>query len=287
MTISLTLTPELEQRLRQAAEQQGLSADALAARLLEQHLPPAERRAVPEIADYEVRRELIRANKVRGIGQLDALARLLEYLPITTTAMRQAARFLGSGPAARPAHGRRQGCGRRHDPRRSSDDLGCSGRRYRHHECRSPVAFRAGRVVAGRSRYVPPTFHTLGLKDGLAAVVRQLAERLEHEATGDQADRLLVAAYVLTGLRLKSPDEVRQLFQGASIAMRDSVTFQAILEEGHVESLHRTILRLGRRRFGEADEAVRQQIEAMRDIERLEDLTERMLIVSSWDELMA
>ena len=45
MTISLALTPELEQRLKQAAEQQGLSADALAVRLLEQHLPPAERRA--------------------------------------------------------------------------------------------------------------------------------------------------------------------------------------------------------------------------------------------------
>lgn len=45
MTISLALTPELEQRLKQAAEQQGLSADAMAVRLLEQHLPPAERRA--------------------------------------------------------------------------------------------------------------------------------------------------------------------------------------------------------------------------------------------------
>ena len=45
MTISLALTPELEQRLKQAAEQQGLSADALAVRLLEQQLPPAERRA--------------------------------------------------------------------------------------------------------------------------------------------------------------------------------------------------------------------------------------------------
>ena len=45
MTISLALTPELEQRLKQAAAQQGLSADALAVRLLEQHLPPAERRA--------------------------------------------------------------------------------------------------------------------------------------------------------------------------------------------------------------------------------------------------
>ena len=73
--------------------------------------------------------------------------------------------------------------------------------------------------------------------------------------------------------------------------MRESVTFQAILEEGReegrVEELHRMILRLGRRRFGEADESIRNQIEAIRDIVVLEDLTERLLIVSSWDELMA
>ena len=73
--------------------------------------------------------------------------------------------------------------------------------------------------------------------------------------------------------------------------MRESVTYQAILEEGREEGsnreLHRTILRLGRVRFGEADEAIRQQIEAIRDIVVLEDLTERLLIVSSWDELMA
>lgn len=48
---------------------------------------------VPEIADYEVRRELLRANKTKGLGQLDALVGLLEYLPLTTVAMRQAARF--------------------------------------------------------------------------------------------------------------------------------------------------------------------------------------------------
>jgi hypothetical protein len=35
------------------------------------------------------------------------------------------------------------------------------------------------------------------------------------------------------------------------------------------------------------EKADRLQIEAMRDIERLEDLTERLVIVSSWDELMA
>ena len=48
---------------------------------------------VPEIADYEIRRELIRANKATGIAHLDALCRFLEYLPITTPAMRQAARM--------------------------------------------------------------------------------------------------------------------------------------------------------------------------------------------------
>ena len=48
---------------------------------------------VPEIADYELRRELLRANKVKGLAKLDALENLLEYLPLNTIAMRQAARF--------------------------------------------------------------------------------------------------------------------------------------------------------------------------------------------------
>ncbi len=48
---------------------------------------------LPEIADYEVRRELLRANRVRGLSRLDALADVVEYLPLTTAAMRQAAVF--------------------------------------------------------------------------------------------------------------------------------------------------------------------------------------------------
>ncbi len=48
---------------------------------------------VPEIADYELRRELLRANKTKGIAKLDALNSLLEYMPLTTAAMRQAAFF--------------------------------------------------------------------------------------------------------------------------------------------------------------------------------------------------
>lgn len=46
---------------------------------------------IPEIADYEIRRELLRAGRTRGIAKLDALANWLEYLSITTPAMRRAA----------------------------------------------------------------------------------------------------------------------------------------------------------------------------------------------------
>lgn len=46
---------------------------------------------VPEIADYEVRRELLRARKTKSITRLDSLAGQLEYLPLTTAAMRRAA----------------------------------------------------------------------------------------------------------------------------------------------------------------------------------------------------
>lgn len=46
---------------------------------------------VPEIADYEVRRELIRADKRNGISRLDELTHGLEYAPLRTSHFRRAA----------------------------------------------------------------------------------------------------------------------------------------------------------------------------------------------------
>jgi hypothetical protein len=48
---------------------------------------------VPEISDYAVRRELLRAGKARGIAHMDRSHITLGYLAITTPAMRQAAEF--------------------------------------------------------------------------------------------------------------------------------------------------------------------------------------------------
>jgi predicted nucleic acid-binding protein len=44
---------------------------------------------IPEVCDYEIRRELIR-NRSATIAQLDGLAKTFEYLPITTPAIRRA-----------------------------------------------------------------------------------------------------------------------------------------------------------------------------------------------------
>ena len=71
-----------------------LSAESVAcARWLQTHITAGNRVIIPEIADYEVRRELLRANKTKGIARLNDLAKFFEYLPITTTAMRQAAQL--------------------------------------------------------------------------------------------------------------------------------------------------------------------------------------------------
>ena len=46
MTLTLSLPRDLEERLQHEAERQGLSAGILALRLLEQHLPARDQRAV-------------------------------------------------------------------------------------------------------------------------------------------------------------------------------------------------------------------------------------------------
>jgi predicted nucleic acid-binding protein len=48
---------------------------------------------IPEISDYEVRRELLRSNRVQGINRLDMLQAITGYAPITTQVMRKAAQL--------------------------------------------------------------------------------------------------------------------------------------------------------------------------------------------------
>ena len=57
-------------------------------------------------ADYEVRRELLRARKAEGLARLDALEEALEYLPLTSAAMRRAAELWAEARQQGPTHRR-------------------------------------------------------------------------------------------------------------------------------------------------------------------------------------
>jgi predicted nucleic acid-binding protein len=48
---------------------------------------------VSEVADYELRRELLRIGATRSIARLDEIGRELAYIPVTTAAWRSAARL--------------------------------------------------------------------------------------------------------------------------------------------------------------------------------------------------
>lgn len=56
-------------------------------------LDAGARVCVPEICDYELRRELLRAKKGEGLARLDQLKREVEYVPVTSAMMLLAAEF--------------------------------------------------------------------------------------------------------------------------------------------------------------------------------------------------
>ncbi len=70
------------------------TASALNCQLwLENLLAQNEVVVLPEIVDYELRRELIRVNKEASINKLNQLKSVLRYLPLTTETMLLAAQF--------------------------------------------------------------------------------------------------------------------------------------------------------------------------------------------------
>src|SRR5262245_45097308 len=85
---------------------------------------------------------------------------------------------------------------------------------------------------------------------------------------------------LLSGLRYP-PHLAARVFKGVR-SMAESSTFLATL----AEEARKIVLRLGRKRFGPASPDTISALEAIEDPEELEALTERVLDVSRWDELL-
>jgi predicted transposase YdaD len=126
-------------------------------------------------------------------------------------------------------------------------------------------------------------------QEALPAVIRRMDQRFREETAPAEAATLWTSTYVLMGLRY--PLEVAmQLLKGVR-DMKESVTYQAILEEGEMRGViteaRKLLLLLGTTRFGPPDAPTRDRIESINDVQRLEQLTVRLLDVSNWDELLA
>lgn len=139
----------------------------------------------------------------------------------------------------------------------------------------------------------------------LPAVMRRMAARINAEPES-HAELLWTATYLLMGLSY-SKEVVSQLLRGV-VKMRESSTFQAILQEGREEGLitgrkegrteglkegrilgeQQLLIRMGTKRFGEPDRATLAAIKAIRSIRRLESLCDRILDGDDrdWDGLI-
>jgi len=69
--------------------------------------------------------------------------------------------------------------------------------------------------------------------------------------------------------------------------MKESVTYQAIVGEGKVEDRQEVLLQLGRKRFGMPGPSSEMGLRSIADPDRLARLTDALLEVSSWEELLA
>lgn len=115
-------------------------------------------------------------------------------------------------------------------------------------------------------------------------VVREINRRLTAEADHAEAVRLMTAAYILTGLRIKK-GSLANIYKGIGM-LQESAAYDEIMEEGEIRRSHRNLLLLGKERFGPADEAVKSELLAIRDLERLERLIQAILTAKSWRELL-
>lgn len=127
------------------------------------------------------------------------------------------------------------------------------------------------------------------LADVPAEQVEGVVHRMEHRIAADasqrEADDLWAATYVLLGLT-HSREFAAEIMRRV-LSMKDSVTYQAIIEEGEVLGARMILLDQGSLRFGPPDEAARATLLSLNKPGQLKKLGRRLLEVSSWEELLA
>jgi predicted transposase YdaD len=143
----------------------------------------------------------------------------------------------------------------------------------------------ADEILAGGLATLPLAPLARVKESELSAVIHAMRGRLVREATKNQAETLWTATYLLMGLKY-SDELIDRLLEGVQ-NMEESVTYQKILKKGRAEEAKRILKRQGARRFGKPDAHIEAAIDAIADLDRLELLSDRVLEVTAWEELLA
>jgi predicted transposase YdaD len=157
---------------------------------------------------------------------------------------------------------------------------------------REPAALLAGGVST-----LPLALISAVTEAELPGIIDQMEQRLEPRKYRRQADGLWAATYILLGLRY-SQELAGQLLRRV-LTMRESVTYQAILEEGETLGIakgaaqgalaeaKKLLFLLGGNRYGPPDQRIQAAVERINDLPRLEELSVRLLSAQSWQELLS
>jgi predicted transposase YdaD len=162
---------------------------------------------------------------------------------------------------------------------------------------------RAEDILAGGLATLPLVVISDVGKAGIAAALRAMADRLKAEASPDRRATLMASARALLGLRFDR-SEAGEIWRRVEMdvlkirGIEESSFYQEIMElgeargeargmaEGKAEEARGLLLKLGRKKFGVPGRHVLEEIEGLSDLKRLERLCERLLSVSSWDDLV-
>jgi predicted transposase YdaD len=123
-------------------------------------------------------------------------------------------------------------------------------------------------------------------KDDLPQVVEQMEKRFNAELPRTEAAEMWTATFVLVGLKYDRAF-ARVLLQKVRDTMRESTTYQEILDEGKADGKQDDLIKLGTKRFGQPDAETVARINSIEDLGRLDALLLRLLDVNGWDELLA
>jgi hypothetical protein len=120
---------------------------------------------------------------------------------------------------------------------------------------------------------------------GLPAVAQQVGRRLHAEADLAASERTVTILSVLLKLRYDAVT-TEEILRSVYPDIRESPGYKVFFSEGRIEEARSLILRMGHKKLGPPTPGVEAALNAITDLARLEALSEKLLDVNTWDELL-